>query len=203
MTRMVPWIAVFVGLLAGTDCAHGALVQHTFTSEVTAINIIDGAPDGPPELLAVELGDRMSISYIFDSEVEDLDDISFIGIYPALSMTIEIGEFMSFTEDVEITVTNELLDRWTVSGGDIGAESGLGLVILSGIGITTGDSLIIDLPYGKDVGELSGGMLFQLGSRDFATGIAEYSFQIVPAPGAVALFAIAGVRGRRRRRATA
>jgi hypothetical protein len=31
---------------------HAALVQHTFTSEVTAINIIDGAPDGPPVFAA-------------------------------------------------------------------------------------------------------------------------------------------------------
>jgi hypothetical protein len=200
MTRMVPWIAVFVGLLAGTDCAHGALVQHTFTSEVTAINIIDGAPDGPPELLAVELGDRMTISYIFDSEAEDLVSGSFIGIYPALSMTIEIGAFRSFTEDVEITVTNELLDRWIVSGGDIGAETGLGLVILSGIGVSTGDALVSDIPYGDEIGELSGGMLFQLGSRDFETGIADYSFQIVPAPGVLALLGAAGLCGRRRRR---
>jgi hypothetical protein len=203
MIHKTPWCAALAGVIGIPALAgrtHAAIVQHTFTSEVTMINIIDGEPDGPPELLAVELGDRMSISYIFDSEAEDLDSLSFIGIYPALSMTIEIGEFMSFTEDVEITVTNELLDSWNVIGGDLDSPSGAGIVLLSGIGITTGDSLVVDLPYGEDVGELSGGLLFQLGSRGFSASPADYSFQIVPAPGAVALFAITGARGRRRRR---
>ena len=198
--RSMPALAAagFAAALAFTGAAPAATwVEFTFEGEV--IDRFGENPDHPWN--DVQIGDPMSYSYIMDIDQPDQSPGPWSGTYDVESAILTYGGVSLVPEDLgplRVNLNGSLgFDEVTIAMEPFGQTPGdAAFFRLIGFNNLPDDGIPIDFDleeFGlRGVTYGGGGVLFQ-GVFD------SYSYQIVPAPGALAVLAAVFFRTRRRR----
>ncbi|MBX3374937.1 MAG: hypothetical protein KF817_13985 [Phycisphaeraceae bacterium] len=195
-------IAALLSLLIAAAPAHAALVELTFSGQVTQIL---GTPHG--QWGTIGLGDPFVVRCVIDSEAEDQVPGSATGLYFYESVSISVGPY---TVSAGTGVFNNIIvdppgsppfwmSEYLLRYYDPDGEW-QGLIYLMGPGALQDDSLPIDLDLSAFTALKRMALSFDESNSTIRAVPTAYTFRFLPAPGALALLAVTALFPRRRRR---
>ena len=189
------------GLMFATVClctvsASAEYIQFTFTGEVTEI----GGTLWDP-WLDTQLGDPITVQYIFDSNAEDQIPAGNIGYYFLLDLSITIGDVALGAANSHVNIIydyiTDALDYYVLSFNF--ADGSLGSAFVEGIDLFASDALPTDIDWTRYASD-AGGVIRPEPTNDrfIRYNLTSFESTVVPAAPSIIVLLL-GVSCRRRR----
>jgi len=189
------WLLASLVLLAAQP-AHAEILEVVFSGEITEVNGVMPLPWSE-----VEVGDPYAMSFVFDSETEDLFPTApWLGEYELISSSILLGDVIDSSPAGYIIVEPDVFDVLTFQMTEFTGSGGAGAISLFASDAFATDELPLPLDLADyEIAAMEFGVPFAGIVRGDVTSV---STTVVPAPGILALLPWTLLPSRRRRRSS-